>query len=76
MNTALVILGSVILLFSLFTALISCWAIRRNKEISERIGATLDPETFDPKTFGRPRTGLVISIIGIVIGVILIISNI
>jgi hypothetical protein len=76
MNTALLILGSVILLFSSFIAWGSWEGIRRNKQIREKMGITLDQELSDPKTFGRPRTFLVISIIGIVIGVILIISNI
>lgn len=74
MNIFLTILGGLLLLFSLFIAILSVGFINRNKRISKDIGVS--EMNLDKKTFGSPRAGLWLSLIGIIIGAILIMANV
>tara|TARA_B100000315_G_scaffold182145_1_gene171031 strand:- start:219 stop:437 length:219 start_codon:yes stop_codon:yes gene_type:complete len=72
MNTVLVVVGTVVLLFSLFIYWLAWGFLKSNKQIARE----LEIARVTLGNIGNPGCGLILGIIGIVSGVVLIIANI
>ena len=72
----MIVVGIVVLLISLFFAWFSWGFLRRNNEIKRLASSdTGIPTKLDKKNFGSPGIFLIFSVIGILLGVLLIIAG-
>lgn len=76
MKGFLIAVGCLVLVVSIFFAWMSWGFLNRNKQIVKELSHSSGiPVELDKHNFGNPSAGLIVSLLGILLGALLIIAN-